>query len=150
MVNNIDYFNHLTCQNSNFTLNRLFGVFSDILSEPFLNLMNVQPLHTVRILPIGSVQCSRLWYNYALALYYFMQEMGLKEFKFYWVDEKRKHREISESPSFNTQKRKDYPILLVIKKTMDQDEKSQVDESLCRVCRMQKEEFDCSKFRVWV
>ena len=147
---NIDYFNHITCQNSYFTLNRLFGVFVDKLSQPFSQAITELPLHTIRILPIGGVQSARLWYQYAFALYEFLKEAGYSTLKFFWMDENRKKHDASKIPAFNETVRKDYPILLVIKLPMKRNKAGEIDNSMCRICGRQKTQFDCSDFRGWV
>ena len=147
---NLDYFNHITCQNTYFSLNRSFGVFENPLSQPELVSVDPFPLHVLRILPIGGVKSARLWYEYTRALFLFLKasDKKCKNYKFYWLDEQRgKHDKEDDIPGFDEKNRRDFPALLVIKKELGAGRES---ENLCKICGLQNKEYDCHKFRSWI
>lgn len=147
---NIDYFNYIPCQNSHFTLNRLFGVFEDKKDRSQLTEKQVFPLHLVRILPIGGVDSAKLWYNYAYALYRFLQTTAKEEeYKFYWFDANRKRQPEIRLPEFREGIKESYPILIVIKRK-DQLKGKSPQEGKCKICGFQEESHDCKKYRAWV
>jgi hypothetical protein len=149
-VINIDYFKDISCQNSHFTLNRLFGFYvkkpKTSESEKPLSL----PLHLLRILPIGTMASARQWYCYARTLHHFLNASdGPFKYKFYWLDQTRKQRKVSEVPEFNDDRR-NFPVVLVIKRERSDAERNADPREFCHLCGMQPKEYDCRKLRVWV
>ncbi|MCB0261905.1 MAG: hypothetical protein KDH98_02025 [Calditrichaeota bacterium] len=177
---NIDYFSHISCQNSYFSLNRLFGIFENqtvVEPENGIRLTERLPLNVIRILPIGEVSSAKQWYFYARALHQFLNALEdeipepyqREKFIFYWFDENRQSHVFNEDkldefvePQFDAEQRSSFPILIVIKR--DSAEKKQHfnkkydgkekrpgrDEDVCRICYRQKRRYDCSKMRVWI
>jgi succinate dehydrogenase/fumarate reductase cytochrome b subunit len=147
---NIDYFKDISCQNSHFTLNRLFGFFvkkpGQAPSEVFM------PLHLLRILPIGGMNSAKQWYDYVRALHYFLNGLEPKnQYKFYWLDEKRKpHGDIDDVPQFDRKQRRSFPVVLVIKRLRSEQTPEADAKKWCDLCSTQPKEYDCRKLRVWV
>jgi len=153
MVINIDYFKDISCQNSHFTLNRLFGFFK----EPPRGggAQNIMPMHLLRILPIGGVASARQWYYYAKALHRFLNTFDKgRAYKFYWVDEQQvTHEKLEDVPQFDAANRSSFPAVLVIKLERGPEGKqakkvSQVE--MCDLCHIQPKEYDCRRLRLWV
>ncbi len=151
-VLNVDYFQDASCQNSYFTLNRLFGFFQK--KRPMKHQSDVprHEIRLIRILPIGNLDAFREWYEYSRALCQFMnRETSEPLYQFYWMDEKRKrHDDLADQPSFNKEDRSSFPIVLVIKRREAVDTDLYYDLNRCRVCGVQDAENDCSNLRAWV
>lgn len=144
---NIEYFKDFTCQNANFSLNRLFGNFQKKPAAEVAGQKLTLPIQVIRILPIGSVESARRWYEYGRALYAFLNQH--EKFQFYWMDQDRnRHRKIEDRPDFSD--RRGFPILIVIKKHRTQEERDAVPPDKCRLCGLQDREHDCSNMRAWV
>lgn len=162
---NIDYFSDVSCQNSHFAFNRVFGFFEKKPQEHWENSPEL-PLHLIRILPIGGVDSARLWFAYARALFCFLhQGLDKPRFKFYWRDGNHQdhqvplttcHAKEAETenadpapdyvPKFNEHDRGSFPMVLVIKRIRDE----YIDPERCKICGLEPREYDCSKLRVWI
>ncbi len=145
-VINMDYFKAISCQNTHFSLNRSFGYFES--KPPGAVPIRDLPLQLLRILPIGSLDSARQWYLYSRALHRFLNSQNPKrKFNFYWIDEKRKTRELDEIPTFAPERR-DFPVALVVK--IERPPKPAEPEKFCELCLEQSRDYDCRKLRVWV
>ncbi|MDZ7290617.1 MAG: hypothetical protein ONB44_03030 [candidate division KSB1 bacterium] len=150
-VINIDYFKDISCQNPYFTLNRLFGSYAKKppvaeSGEP-LSL----PLHLLRILPIGAMDSARQWFYYARTLHYFLNSLeATSKYKFYWHDEKLNRWDGSKVPKFREKPRRDFPVVLVIKRERSDEERKADPNKFCHLCGVQPKDYDCRRLRVWV
>ncbi len=160
---NINYFKDVTCLNTYFSMNRIFGT----LEKRKANANNSEqtafnfPAHLIRIVPIGSIDSMRQWYYYAKALYDFLSEYDSQHtYHFYWVDEERKSHNCEDIPGFSIEDgvRKNVPNIIVIKRNRDnKTERGEVSlnkntsgENMCEYCHVQPRDQDCQKFRVWI
>ncbi len=149
---NIDYFKGIVCQNPYFSLNRLFGTFTEVTS-PKEKLAPLEfPVSVIRILPIGGVDSAKLWYTYARTLFEFISDNirdneGKSIFKFYWFNQNRNKPEMDSIPKFKAGEPKTIPILYVIKRT-DLPEAKDLEQ--CKICGLMDAEHDCRKLRAWV
>jgi hypothetical protein len=149
-VINIDYFKDISCQNHRFALNRLFGFYEKKPKAEEIEKPLSLPLHLLRILPIGNMASARQWYYYARTLHHFLNASdGPFKYKFYWLDQTRKQRKVSEVPEFNDDRR-NFPVVLVIKRERSDAERNADPREFCHLCGMQPKEYDCRKLRVWV
>jgi len=144
-VLNIEYFNELNCQNSHFTLNRLFGCFQKIDSN--IKSAKPVPLDLIRILPIGTRQTSEHWYNYALQLYDYLQKLIAPiQLNFIWMDqegnEHDKKVEPNVEPNFEETSRIGLPVVAI---TIGRSETNA--ETNCAFCG-QSAAFDCKTLRI--
>ncbi len=152
-VINIDYFKDVSCQNSHFTLNRLFGFFQ---KSDQAKLPEALPLRVLRILPIGGPASAQQWYYYSRMLHQFLNTIDSeRQYKFYWLDGEQQPRK--DQPDFSQKDRRELPIALVIKLKRTEEEKHRerekhgVDHSnCCDLCGVQSREYDCRKLRVWI
>lgn len=153
---NVDYFQHINCQNTYFTMNRLFGILEDKPGTKEAEKPLMFPLHLVRIMPVGDIESAKHWFIYARALYQTLNNHSGKNFRFYWLDGNRTpHLEIDDIPTFNKSDQKGFPVVIVIHREKEQEEptkkfaKSEKKE-MCKLCGVQEKEFDCHKFRAWI
>jgi len=101
-IMNIDYFQHITCQNTYFTMNRLFGILEDKPTPEEAKKPLVFPLHLVRIMPIGNIESAKHWFIYARTLYHILNKHSGEKFRFYWLDGNRIPRlEVDDIPTFD-------------------------------------------------
>lgn len=153
---NIDYFQHITCQNTYFTMNRLFGILEDKPEAEEAKKLLVFPLHLIRIMPIGDIESAKHWFIYARALYHILNNFSGEKFRFYWLDGNRiPHLEVDDIPTFNKSDQGGFPVVIVIqrekkKKAAAQESAKSEDKEMCKLCGVQEKEFDCHKFRAWI
>jgi len=149
-VINIDYFKDISCQNSHFTLNRLFGAF---VEKPKISGSPLRlPIQVLRILPIGKVDSARQWYYYARTLHAFLNSLDQQpRFRFYWLNEKREQREETDDPpKFDEKNRQSYPVVLVIEQQGLKQQRQAATDKVCDLCGVQDKNYDCRKLRAWV
>lgn len=153
---NIDYFQHITCQNSYFTMNRLFGILEDKPTAEEAKEPLVFPLHLIRIMPIGNIESAKHWFIYARALYHILNKHSGEKFRFYWLDGNRIPRlEVDDIPTFDKSDQGGFPVIIVIqrekkKKAADRASGTSEEKEMCKLCGVQEKEFDCHKFRAWI
>jgi len=155
---NIQYFNQISCQNARFNLNRLFGYFKPYKKIDDEELEDI-PINFIRILPIGSDNAFREWYEYACKLY---QRLGGDKnfmFDYEWVNKYSEHLSFQEERRKDKEKR-DYKEILPVSfdklrgspVSITINRKPKVPESereagKCEYCQKQ-EEYDCRSLRI--
>jgi hypothetical protein len=146
---NISYFKDSSCQNQNFTLNRLFGSFEKKPDKPESEKSLLFPVHLLRILPIGSMNSARQWYYYMRTLHQFLNPPDNLQYEFTWLDENREiHLDSEPPPTFDKHRPPSRPIALIIEKLEGKPDHAK--EGCCDLCGLQSRENDCRKLRVWV
>ncbi|RMF62040.1 MAG: hypothetical protein D6748_00320, partial [Calditrichaeota bacterium] len=117
---NIEYFKHITCQNSYFSVNRLFGTLHPLPKQKSSNAPPDFPMHLLRILPVGGIESAKHWYAYGWVLWKFLKKEISPDFRFSWINGCRESLKVDKEkfkhPSFDENNPKEYPIAIMIKK----------------------------------
>jgi hypothetical protein len=152
---NVEYFKDVSCQNRLFSLNRLFGVrryTRDLLREngwtmdDYENrLRTILPISLLQIMPAGSPEDARRWFDYAVALYRYLVLIAppQREFCFQWWDQNERHQEKqSLDPAAE-----EYPIAIQIN-----NRKQRREENCCEFCGVEDPDmaFGCAQIRPWM
>jgi voltage-gated potassium channel Kch len=154
---NIAYFKDSACHNRLFSLNRLFGArryTKDLLREHGWNLaqyeqhmQEVMPFSLLQIMPVGGPVVARRWFDYAVALYRFLNALGANPFCFQWWDQLENQREELAL----TLDSLEYPIAIQINKLLNERPPGEKTER-CEFCGVEDKEGrrGCAKRRPWL
>lgn len=137
---NIHYFKGISCQNTHFSMNRIFGVMRK--AEPVST--TVSPIRLFRILPIGGKDSIRKWWEYAERLTQHLTEAFEENYYLFWQNAAEKEFGPEVMPDWE-QNDELLPSLIIIRRT----ERSDFELSQCPDCGEESYGAHCRRRNVW-
>lgn len=154
---NIEYFKDSACHNRLFSLHRLFGArryTKDLLREQHWDMaqyetymQQVMPLSLLQIMPVGSREVARRWFDYAVALYRFLDTFEPKRFCLQWWDQNDIWQDKMELLPHGGE----HPIAIQINRRLDGQQIGEKKDR-CEFCGVNDPEMSlsCAQRRPWI
>ncbi|GEM_PF-4264911 len=153
----VEYFKDTPCQNRLFSLNRLFGArrfTKDLLNENNWTMKQYEkhqaeviPFSLLQIMPVGDIDVARRWFDYAAALYRYLEMPESNRFHFQWWDQ-NEQRQTGPTPTLETAA---YPVAIQINKLSDR-QPALSEQDCCAFCGVADPELtrSCAQRRPWI
>ncbi|MGH1364032.1 MAG: hypothetical protein ACRBF0_10780 [Calditrichia bacterium] len=137
---NIHYFKGISCQNTMFSMNRIFGVMEesqDLEQHEF-------PVKLIRFLPIGGLESIKHWWSYSKLLSAFLKNKMHNDYALFWQDGNGIEHSGNEEPDW-TGSEMGMPATIIIRR----ENLAPTDISCCPECGKKGFGNHCRRLNVW-